>query len=75
MGGGDSAVQAAIEMSMISQKVYLLVRSRIRAAKIVAKRMYEKENIEVLMEYIPIRINGERKVTSLVVRNKKDEKK
>ena len=71
---GDSAVQAAIEMSMISQKVYLLVRSRIRAAEIVVKRMYEKENIEVLMEYIPLRINGERKVTSLVVRNKKDEK-
>ena len=42
--------------------------------KTVFKRMYEKENIEVLMEYIPIRINGERKVTSLVVRNKKDEK-
>ena len=74
VGGGDSAVQAAIEMSMISQKVYLLVRSRIRAAEIVVKRMYEKENIEVLMEYIPLRINGERKVTSLVVRNKKDEK-
>lgn len=51
------------------------MRSRIRAAEIVVKRMYEKENIEVLMEYIPLRINGERKVTSLVVRNKKDEKK
>lgn len=74
VGGGDSAVQAAIEMSMISQKVYLLVRSRIRAAEIVAKRMYEKENVEVLMEYIPLRINGERKVTSLVVQNKKDGK-
>ena len=74
VGGGDSAVQAAIEMSMISQKVYLLVRSRIRAAEIVVKRMYEKENIEVLMEYIPLRTNGERKITSLVVRNKKDEK-
>ena len=35
-------MQAAIEMSMISQKVYLLVRSRIRAAEIVVKRMYEK---------------------------------
>ena len=43
VGGGDSAVQAAIEMSMISQKVYLLVRSRIRAAEIVVKRMYEKK--------------------------------
>ena len=42
--------------------------------KTVFKRMYEKENIEVLMEYIPLRINGERKVTSLVVQDKKDGK-
>lgn len=74
VGGGDSAVQAAIEMSVISQKVYLLVRSRIRAAEIVVKRMYEKENIEVLMEHIPVRVNGERKVTSLIAQNKKDGK-
>ena len=39
VGGGDSAVQAAIELSVIAEKVYLLVRSRIRAAEIVVKRM------------------------------------
>lgn len=74
VGGGDSAVQAAIELSVIAEKVYLLVRSRIRAAEIVVKRMNEKENIEVLMEHIPLEVEGEKKITAVRIRNKKDGK-
>ena len=71
VGGGDSAVQAAIELSVIAEKVYLLVRSRIRAAEIVVKRMNEKENIEVLMEHIPLEVEGDKKITSVRIQNKK----
>ena len=74
VGGGDSAVQAAIELSVIAEKVYLLVRSRIRASEIIVKRMNEKENIEVLMEYIPLAVKGEKKRTSVRIQNKKDGK-
>ncbi len=73
VGGGDSAVQAAIELSVIAEKVYLLVRSRIRAAEIVVKRMNEKKNIEVLMQHIPVQVKGEKKVTGVVVKNKADD--
>lgn len=41
VGGGDSAAVPPLGLSMISQR-YILVRSRIRAAEIVVKRMYEK---------------------------------
>lgn len=74
VGGGDSAVQAAIELSVIAEKVYLLVRSRIRASEIIVKRMNEKENIEVLMEYIPLVVKGDKKITSVRIQNKKDGK-
>ena len=74
VGGGDSAVQAAIELSVIAEKVYLLVRSRIRASEIIVKRMHEKENIEVLMEYIPLAVKGDKKITSVRIQNKKDGK-
>ena len=74
VGGGDSAVQAAIELSVIAEKVYLLVRSRIRASEIIVKRMNEKENIEVLMEYIPLAVKGDKKITSVRIQNKKDGK-
>ncbi len=67
VGGGDSAVQAAMEMAKLCPKVYLLVRSRIRAQEILVKRMKECANIEILLGCIPVRINGTKKVESIEV--------
>lgn len=71
VGGGDSAVQAAIELAVICPKVYLVVRSRIRAQEILIKRMKEHENIEVLLGYAPEAIEGTKKVESVLVKNRK----
>ncbi len=70
VGGGDSAVQAAIELAAICPKVYLVVRSRIRAQEILIKRMKEHENIEVLLGYAPEAIEGTKKVESVLVKNR-----
>lgn len=70
VGGGDSAVQAAIELAAICPKVYLVVRSRIRAQEILIKRMKEHENIEVLLGYAPEAIEGTKKVESVFVKNR-----
>lgn len=67
VGGGDSAVQAAIELAQICRKVYLLVRSRIRAQEILVKRMAEYANIEVLLGCVPVEISGTKKIESLEV--------
>ncbi|MEE3452264.1 NAD(P)/FAD-dependent oxidoreductase [Dialister sp.] len=72
VGGGDSAVQAAIELSRLSPKVYLLVRSRIRAQEILVRRMRALSNVEVLMGWTPEKVVGEKKVTTLVAKNKTD---
>lgn len=72
VGGGDSAVQAAIELSRLSPKVYLLVRSRIRAQEILVRRMRALENVEVLLGWTPEKVVGEKKVTTLVAKNKAD---
>lgn len=72
VGGGDSAVQAAIELSKICPKVYLLVRSRIRAQEILVRRMRALDNVEVLMGWTPEKVLGEKKVTSLIAQNKAD---
>lgn len=69
VGGGDSAVQAAMELAKITKKVYLLVRSRIRASEILQSRMKDYDNIEVKMPYSPIEVKGEKSVTSVVIRN------
>lgn len=70
VGGGDSAVQAAIELAAICPKVYLVVRSRIRAQEILIKRMKEHENIEVLLGYAPEAIEGTKKVESVLAKNR-----
>ena len=75
VGGGDSAVQAAIELSALCPEVYLAVRSRIRAQEILVKRMKEHENIEVLLGYTPEEIKGTKKVESLSVKSASGETK
>lgn len=72
VGGGDSAVQAAIELSRLANKVYLVVRSRIRASEIIARRLEGLSNVEILLGYTPEEVKGEKKVTGLVVKDRAD---
>lgn len=72
VGGGDSAVQAAIELSKLCPTVYLLVRSRIRAQEILVKRMKELDHVKVYMGYTPEVVKGEKKVNALIIKNKAD---
>lgn len=72
VGGGDSAVQAAMELAKLCPKVYLVVRSRIRAQEVLVKRMKVFDHIEVLLGYTPELVEGEKKVTGLVVKHTAD---
>lgn len=72
VGGGDSAVQAAIELAKLCPTVYLLVRSRIRAQEILVKRMKELDHVKVYVGYTPEVVKGEKKVNALIIRNKAD---
>lgn len=72
VGGGDSAVQAAIELAKICPTVYLLVRSRIRAQEILVKRMKELDHVKVYVGYTPEVVKGEKKVNALIIKNKAD---
>lgn len=72
VGGGDSAVQAAIELAKLCPTVYLLVRSRIRAQEILVKRMKELDHVKVYVGYTPEVVKGEKKVNALIIKNKAD---
>lgn len=72
VGGGDSAVQAAIELAKLCPTVYLLVRSRIRAQEILVKRMKELDHVKVYVGYTPEMVKGEKKVNALIIKNKAD---
>ena len=65
-------MQAAIELSRLANKVYLVVRSRIRASEIIVRRLEGLSNVEILLGYTPEEVKGEKKVTGLVVKDRAD---
>ena len=63
VGGGDTACEEAIYLAGLAQKVYLVVRKPfLRASKIMQKRVFATENIEVLFEHQTLGLFGENKV-------------
>lgn len=60
VGGGDTACEEALYLSNIASEVYLIVRRDVlRASKVMQRRVFEKENIKVLLETKPEGLYGE----------------
>jgi NADH-dependent peroxiredoxin subunit F len=67
VGGGNSAVQAAIELCGIADKVHLVVRSDYRADPVVVDKLEDCSNIAVLKGYNAKEIIGGQTVEKFVV--------
>lgn len=60
VGGGDTACEEALYLSNIATEVYLIVRKDyLRASKVMARRVEEKENIKVLFNTNTVGLFGE----------------
>lgn len=74
VGGGDVAVEDALYLTRMCSKVYLIHRrDEFRAAKSLVNKARESEKIEFVLDSVVDRIEGENKVGSITVRNKKDD--
>ena len=74
VGGGDVAVEDALYLSRMCGKVYLIHRrDEFRAAKSLVNKAKAAENIELVLDSVVDKIEGENKVKSISVRNKKDD--
>ena len=72
IGGGDSAIEEALYLSNLVSKVTVIHRrDELRAQKILQDRAFAKENIHFIWDSIPLEIKGERKVSSVEIRNVK----
>lgn len=69
VGGGNSAIQAAIEVSSVGEKVYLISRREYIADPIIIDKMKEATNIVELTGYITKKIEGSQVVEKIVVQN------
>lgn len=70
VGGGDSAVEAAVDVSNWASHVHLVHRSTFRAQQILLDRMMDKKNITCELGSVVREIGGEDHVTSVTIYNK-----
>ncbi len=67
VGGGNSALQAAIELAAIASEVYLVVRSRFKADPVVVGKLEASRKVQVLRGYVARGIYGGDTVEKFVV--------
>jgi len=66
VGGGNSAVNTAIEVAAYASKVYLLVRSVLRADEILQDRVKKLDKVEIITGAPIKEIKGDKFVNALV---------
>ena len=72
IGGGNSALEEALYLSSITNKVYVVHRrDEFRADQILVDRIKEDPNIEIVTPYNPIEVKGDKMVSSLVLEHAK----
>lgn len=70
IGGGNAAVEAALELSAIAKKVYLIHRrEEFRADEITVERAKKDKKIELILSHIPTEIKGEKTVKTLTIQD------
>lgn len=74
VGGGDVAVEDAIFLSKICNKVYLIHRrDTLRAVKSLQEKLFAKENVEFIWDSEVREICGTNAVEKIVLYNKKEQ--
>lgn len=73
IGGGDVAIEDAIFLARICEKVYVIHRrDELRGAKSLQEKLFTCDNVEMVWDSVVEKINGEDMVESLTVKNVKD---
>ena len=74
IGGGDTAVEDAIFLSRMAEKVYLIVRgTELRATKVLQEEVKNAKNVEIRFETLVSGVEGKEQIENIVVKNKNDD--
>ena len=72
VGGGDVAIEDAIFLARMCEKVYLIHRrDQLRGARSLQEKLFALDNVTALWDTVVEEIRGEGKVNSLAVKNVK----
>lgn len=77
IGGGNSALDSTLLLSKYAEKVYLIHRrNEFRGEQVLIDRVKNTNNIEIILEHVPVEFKGKDKLNSLVIKNiNNDDKK
>lgn len=67
VGGGNSALEAALEMDGIAHRVYLMARSGLAGDQVLEGKIATASGVEVLAHHEPVEIHGADAVEGLTV--------
>lgn len=70
-GGGNSAIESALDLAKWAKKVTVIQRSRFRADKILLENMYKNDKIDYMLETQILEVHGTNQVDSLTILDKK----
>ena len=75
VGGGDTAVEDALHLSRIAEKVYLISRGdTLTANKVAQEKLFKTNNIEIVWDSIVTKLYGDNKLEQIQVANNKTNK-
>lgn len=75
IGGGNSAVEGALDLAAIAKYVYLIHRrEEFRADEFSIEQAKNHPNIEIVLNAVPQEIKGDDNVSSIIVKDTKDDK-
>ena len=70
VGGGDTAVEDALHLSRIAEKVYLISRSeKLTANKVAQEKLFKTNNVEIFWNSIVTKLYGEETLKEIQVTN------
>lgn len=72
IGGGNSGLDATIQLTKISPKIYLVeYNSKLKADEVFQEQARAAKNVEILANTQILEIKGDQRVKSIVVKNRK----
>lgn len=69
IGGGNSGLEAALEMDGVAKKVYLISRGEWTGDEILQDKVSAAKRVEALKSYQPMEIHGTERVEGLTIKN------
>jgi alkyl hydroperoxide reductase subunit F len=74
VGGGNSALEAAIEMNGVAQKIHFISRGEWTGDQVLQDKVNATGEVEALTFHEPVEIHGDDRVQGLTVKNLETEK-